>query len=167
MTEQTKKNNLVKVIETLREYGLRIIEGLSEEEQQWVPKETTGKPILEIFRHIAEGEIYWLSQIGHKAPKGLDELSSLKFTEIKDLYLSLQVLLKKLVKEAKDEDLIPKESKEGGTLAWVIWHTSFHTIHHLAQVGYLRYAKGNPPDSEAVNTTWDNTMDSLISLGYR
>ena len=167
MNEQANKTRLIKAIDTLRDYGLRIIEGLSEEELNWVPKETKGRSIASIFRHIVEGEIYWLDFIGHKAPQDLDKLSSLTFTELKDLYLSLQLLLKKLVNQSTNVDLIPKDPKEGATLAWVIWHTSFHTIHHLAQIGYLRHATEHPPDSDAVNTSWDNTMDSLISLGYK
>ncbi len=91
----------------------------------------------------------------------------MSFKELTDLYLSLQSLLKKLVNQSADGDLIPKDPTEGATLAWVIWHTTFHTIHHLAQIGYLRYAIDQPPESEAVNTSWDNTMDSLISLGYQ
>jgi len=165
MEQQTKQERLLKAIDTLRDYGQRLTDGLSDEMLNWIPKETKGKPILEIFRHILEGEIYWLDFIGHKAPKTLEQLASLTSSELLELYLSLQSFLKNLVKKSKDTDLIPKDPKDGATLAWVIWHTSFHTIHHLAQVGYLRYANDNPPDSDAVNTSWDNTMDSLISLG--
>jgi len=164
MNEQENKARLIKAIDTLRDYGLRIIEGLSEEELNWTPKETTGKSIASIFRHIIEGEVYWLNFIKHKTPQGLDKLPSLSFSELADLYLSQQQLLKKLVNQSTNADLVPKDPKEGATLAWVIWHTSFHTIHHLAQIGYLRYAIERPPESEAVNTSWDNTMDSLISL---
>ena len=167
MIEQANQTNLIRAIDTLRDYGLRIIEGLSPEELNWVPKETKGRSIVSIFRHIVEGEIYWMDFIGHKAPQDLDKLSSLTFTELKNLYLSLQLLLEKLVSQSTDADLIPKDPKEGATLSWVIWHTSFHTIHHLAQIGYLRYAIENPPDSKAVNTSWDNTMDSLISFRYQ
>ena len=160
MDQQTKQERLLKAIDTLRDYGQRLTDGLSDEMLNWTPKESKGKPIVEIFRHILEGEIYWLDFIGHKAPKTLDQLA-----ELLELYLALQEFLKKLVQQSNDTDLIPKDPKDGATLAWVIWHTSFHTIHHLAQVGYLRYANDNPPDSEAVNTSWDNTMDSLISFG--
>ena len=165
MEQQERQKSLLTIIDTLRDYGQRLTEGLSSEDLNWTPKETKGKSILEIFRHILEGELYWLDFIGHKTPKTLDQLPSLDSTELLDLYLSLQSFLKKLVKQSMDTDLVPKDPKEGATLAWVIWHTSFHTIHHLAQVGYLRYANENPPDSEAVNTSWDNTMDSLINLG--
>ena len=164
MNEQANKKRLIKAIDTLRDYGLRIIEGLAEEELNWMPKETKGRSMVSIFRHIVEGEVYWLDYIDHKTPQGLDKLPSLSFTELKDLYLSHQSLLKELVNKSTNADLIPKDPKEGATLAWVIWHTSFHTIHHLAQIGYLRYAIESPPESEAVNTSWDNTMDSLISL---
>ncbi len=165
MKQQTKQRNLLETIDTLRDYGQRLTDGLSNEMINWTPKDSKGKPILEIFRHILEGEIYWLGHIGHQAPKTLEQLSSLSSSELMDLYVNLQKFLKDLVKKAGDSDLVPREPKDGATLAWVIWHTSFHTIHHLAQIGYLRYANDNPPDSEAVNTSWDNTMDSLISLG--
>ncbi|MHA1977753.1 MAG: DinB family protein [Candidatus Hodarchaeales archaeon] len=165
MIQQTKQRRLLKAIDTLRDYGQRLTDELSNEMLNWTPEESKGKLILEIFRHILEGEIYWLDFIGHKAPVTLDKLPSLNSTELLELYLSLQSLLKNLVEQSKDADLIPNNPKDGATLAWVIWHTSFHTIHHLAQVGYLRYANENPPDSDAVNTSWDNTMDSLISLG--
>ena len=166
MNEQANKKRLINAIDTLRDYGLRIIEGLSVEELNWVPKETKGRSMESVFRHIVEGELYWLDFIGHKTPQGLDKLPSLSFNELLDLYHSLHALLKELVTKSTNADLIPKDPKEGATLAWVIWHTSFHTIHHLAQIGYLRYAIERPPESEAVNTSWDNTMDSLISLGY-
>ena len=167
MQENINQKRLIQVVDTLRDYGLRLVEGLSEEDLKWIPNESKGKPIVEIFRHIVEGELYWLDFIKQKTPQSLDKLPSLEFKELLDLYLSLQVLLKKLVDQSKDADLIPKDPKEGATLAWVIWHTTFHTIHHLAQVGYLRYAAEHPPDSDAVNTSWDNTMDSLISLGHK
>lgn len=164
MVTQTAQSNLVKVIDNLRNYGQRLLEGLSTEELLWVPKETKGRSISSIFRHIIEGEIHWLNHIGHKAPKDLEKLTS--FAELMDLYLSLQSLLTKLVNQSTDADLVPKTPKEGATLAFVLWHTSFHAIHHFAQIGYLRYAIENPPESKAVNTSWDYTMDSLISLGY-
>jgi uncharacterized damage-inducible protein DinB len=165
MGQQTKQQNLLRAVDTLRDYGQRLTDDLSDEMFNWIPKDSNGKPILEIFRHILEGEIFWLGHIGHQAPKTLEQLSSLSSSELLDLYQKMQQFLKTLVNKAEDSDLIPQEPKDGATLAWVIWHTSFHTIHHLAQIGYLRYANDEPPDSETVNTSWDNTMDSLISLG--
>ncbi len=165
MEQQTKQERLLKTIDTLRNYGQRLTDGLTTEMFNWSPKDSKGKPILEIFRHILEGEIYWLDHIGHKAPVTLDQLASLDSSELLELYSSMQSFLRTLVHKSEDEDFIPREPKDGATLAWVVWHTSFHTIHHLAQVGYLRYANEFPPDSDAVNTSWDNTMDSLISLG--
>jgi uncharacterized damage-inducible protein DinB len=164
MEKHTNQSRLITAVDTLRDYGLRLLENISEEDLNWVPKETKGKNILSIFHHILEGELYWLDFIGHKASQSLDTLPSLTFAESMDLYIALQSLLKKLINQSSNADLVPKDPKEGATLAWVIWHTTFHTIHHLAQIGYLRYAMESPPDSETVNTSWDNTMDSLISL---
>lgn len=165
MVKQTTRLNLINAINNLRNYGQRLLEGLSTEELLWVPKESKGRSITSIFRHIIEGEIHWLDHIGHTVPEDLDKLTS--FTELMDLYLSLQSLLTKLVNQSTDTDLVPKTPEEGATLAFVLWHTSFHAIHHFAQIGYLRHAIDNPPESKAVNTSWDYTMDSLISLGYK
>lgn len=79
MNQHTNQTRLIKVIDTLRDYGHRIIEGLSQEELNWIPSETKGRSITSIFRHIVEGEIYWLDFIGHKPPQTVDQLPSLSF----------------------------------------------------------------------------------------
>ncbi len=43
MNQHTNQTRLIKVIDTLRDYGHRIIEGLSQEELNWIPSETKGR----------------------------------------------------------------------------------------------------------------------------
>ena len=113
MTEQETKLRLEKIVDTLRDYGLRLIDGLTPEDVDWTLKDTKGKSIKEIFRHIVEGELYWLNFIGKDTPQSLEELPTLEYRELLDLYLELQKLLKKLIKGSSSSDLIPKDPKEG------------------------------------------------------
>ena len=63
MEQQSKQKRLLKAIDTLRDYGQRLTDGLSDEMLNWIPKESKGKPIVEIFRHILEGEIVIIDKI--------------------------------------------------------------------------------------------------------
>ncbi|MHA1947603.1 MAG: hypothetical protein ACW97W_15980 [Candidatus Hodarchaeales archaeon] len=41
MQENINQTRLIQVVDTLRDYGLRLVEGLSEEDLNWIPNELT------------------------------------------------------------------------------------------------------------------------------
>ena len=84
----------------------------------------------------------------------------------------------KLIEEADDEDLNlrrPEWDGEGyqnlkrrGTLAWKIYRTSMHAIHHFGQIAYIRFSLENPPTNQidGKSDPWGYIMDKLIFLAH-
>ena len=83
-----------------------------------------------------------------------------------------------LIENAEDEDLnlrTPEwegenyqKLKRRGTLAWKIYRTSMHAIHHFGQIAYIRFSLENPP-ADKINghsDPWGYIMDELIFLSH-
>lgn len=165
MSQNIFRNQLKMLVENIRAYGMRMQEGLAPTELVWYPEGTRGRTISSYLRHIINAELYWLKQLGYKeSPDYLQKESS--NDELMKNYRNLSSFICNLIENASEEDLIPQATREKRTLAWMVWRTSLHAIHHFAQVAYIRYALENPPDAESVNASWGKTMDTLIFLGY-
>jgi uncharacterized damage-inducible protein DinB len=165
MSQNIFRNQLKILVENVRAYGMRMLEGLSPTELVWYPEGTRGRTIGSYLRHIINAELYWLKQLGYQdSPDYLQKECS--FDELLKNYRYLSSFICDLIEIASEGDLIPQATQEERTLAWMVWRTSLHAVHHLAQVAYIRYALENPPDAASVNTSWGKTMDALIFLGY-
>jgi uncharacterized damage-inducible protein DinB len=163
MDETDAKEQLKGLIANLRAYCLRLTDGLSRDEFVWRPKGTRGRSIQSIFRHVVNTELFWLNNLNYleQEPEYLPRESSLD--ELRKMYLEIQKTLNHLVDGATSTDLIPNIEPESRTLAWAIWRTSLHAVHHLAQISYLRNALEKPPDAASVDTSWGKVIDLIIT----
>ena len=83
-----------------------------------------------------------------------------------------------LIDNADDEDLelrIPEREGENsqkfrrkGTLAWMIYRTSMHAVHHFGQIAYIRFSLENPPADKIDGHPdhWGYIMDQLIFIAH-
>ena len=55
-----------------------------------------------------------------------------------------------------------------GTLAWMIYRTSMHAIHHFGQIAYIRFSLENPPTDkiDGHSDPWGYIMDKVIFLAH-
>jgi len=164
----TTKSALISLVRLLRTYGHRLLTNLKEEEIRWVPPQTQGRSIYSYFRHVVNAEIYWLKEFGFAPPDYLGKTSS--FDDLLQMYDTLADFLIQTIQELAEAqlELITPELKDGvvtryWTVGWVIWRTSLHSVHHLAQIAYLRFTQGNPP-REDPETSWSKIMDQIIML---
>ncbi|MFX0173914.1 MAG: DinB family protein [Candidatus Hodarchaeota archaeon] len=165
MSQNIFRNQLIELVNHIRAYGMRMLEGLSANEMAWFPEGTRGRTISSYLRHIINAELYWLKQLGYQEiPDYLPKESS--NDELMKNYRSLSTFICDLIGNASEEDLIPHISPEKRTLAWMVWRTSLHAIHHFAQVAYIRYTIENPPNAKSIDSSWGDTIDILVFLGY-
>ncbi len=157
---------LKELVTTLRTYGRKILDGLSPSETLWIPQGTKGRSIKSYLRHIVNAELHWLNHLDYDTPDYLSQ--EMSFDEILTSYNQCEGLIEEYLDQATVEDLKPRVPRDcrGATIAWAVWRTSFHSIHHFAQIAYIRYALGNPPDPESVDAQWGDVMDKIIFLGY-
>lgn len=157
------KKQLRELIANLRAYGLRLTDGLSRDEFVWRPKGTKGRSIQSIMRHIVNSELFWLHTLNllKEEPNYPPRDTSLE--ELKQKYLETEETLKMFIDRADPTDLVPNIEPESRTLAWAIWRTSLHAVHHLAQISYIRNALEKPPDAVSVDTSWGKVIDLIIS----
>ena len=83
-----------------------------------------------------------------------------------------------LIESVSDDDLeLRKFEWEGenhqilkrkGTLAWIIYRTSMHAVHHFGQIAYIRFSLENPPADkiDGHSNPWGYVMDKLIFLAH-
>jgi uncharacterized damage-inducible protein DinB len=164
-TTQSTLNSLVTL---LRAYGHRLLTDLTEEELRWVPAQTQARSILSYFRHVVNAEIYWLKELGFSPPDYLG--NETPFDEVLQKYDALESFLIQSIQELPQDQLeliTPKKTGDvltrAGTFGWMIWRTSFHAIHHLAQIASIRFTQGNAP-TEDPETSWSKVMDQIIML---
>ena len=167
---KTTKNVLSSIVTLLRTYGHRLLAELKDEEIYWVPAQTQGRSIHSYFLHLVNAEIYWLKEFGFSPPEYLGK--DTPFVELMQNYNDLENYLIQIIQEIpKDQLEIITPIKDGdtitrfGTFGWMIWRTSFHAIHHLAQIAYLRFTQGNPPP-EDLETSWSKIIDQIIMLNH-
>jgi len=165
---KTSKVDLEKLVKLMRGYGHRMVVGLSESEFNWIPSNTKGRSIHSYFRHIINAEIFWLLKMGYT---NLDYFGpNVKLDKLIKGFEAMEDYLLGAIKEASKEKmeiiqhiLEKEETIQTGTLGWMIWRTSMHAIHHLAQIAYIRHALENPP-IEDDNYNWSKVMDSIVLL---
>ena len=164
----TTKSALISVVTVLRTYGHRLLAKLTEEEIHWVPAQTQGRSIYNYFLHLVNAEIYWLKELGY-SPQDYVEKDTL-LDKILQEYDVLEIYLIQSIEKLPQDQLeliTPKNTSEGltraGTFGWMIWRTSFHAIHHLAQIASIRVAQGNAT-LEDPETSWSKVMDQIIML---
>jgi len=167
---KTSKSVLSSLVTRLRTYGHRLLAELTDEEIYWVPTQTQGRSIFSYFLHLVNAEIYWLKEFGFSPSEYLGK--DTPFDELLQSYNDLENYLIQTIQELPNEKLeIITPVKDGdkitrfGTFGWMIWRTSFHAIHHFAQIAYLRYAQGNPPPEDP-ETSWSKIMDQIIMLNH-
>jgi len=167
---KTSKSVLSSIVSLLRTYGNRLLEELRDEEITWVPPQTKGRSIYSYFLHLVNAEIYWLKEFGFSPSEYLGK--DTPFDELMQNYNDLENYLIQTIQELPNDQLkIITPVKDGdkltrfGTFGWMIWRTSFHAIHHLAQISYLRFTQGNPPPEDP-ETSWSNIIDQIIMLNH-
>jgi uncharacterized damage-inducible protein DinB len=160
------RERLKELVTTLRTYGRKMLNGLTSSESSWVPEGTKGRSIKSYLRHIVNAELYWLNHLGYDTPDYLSR--EMSFNEILENYNQCELLIKNYLDQATVEELKPRTPSDSGgaTIAWAVWRTSLHSIHHFAQIAYLRYTLENPPDPKSVDAQWGEIMDKIIFLGY-
>ena len=176
MVRKTTKKELTEVVKTIRLYGNRMLEGLKENEITWIPENTKGRSIQSYLRHLLNSEVYWYNMI----KDGAFEYFSRKIG-FDDLFYSFKTHESKileLIDDVTDEDLnlrIPEwegenyqNLKRKGTLAWIIYRTSMHSVHHFGQIAYIRFSLENPPADEVDGHSdpWGYIMDKLVFLAH-
>ena len=63
MVRKTTKKELIEVVKTIRLYGNRMLEGIKEENEAWIPENTKGRSIKSYLRHLLNSESYWYKMI--------------------------------------------------------------------------------------------------------
>ena len=166
----TTKSALSSLVQLLRTYGHRILAELTEEEIQWVPTQTQGRSIMNYFRHVVNAEIYWLKEFGYSPPDYMGKDST--FEDLLRMYDTLKEFLIHTIQELPPDqlELITPEKTDDvltryGTVGWVIWRTSLHSVHHLAQVASIRFTQGHAPPDDP-KTSWSHIMDQIIMLKH-
>jgi len=176
MVRKTTKKELVEVVETIRLYGNRMLEGLKENEVRWVPENTKGRSIESYLRHLLNAEVYWYKMIKEEL---FDYYSrEIRFDELVIGFKQHESRILELIDDAEDEDLtlrIPEweaddyqNLRRRGTLAWKIYRTSMHAVHHFGQIAYIRFSLENPPADKIDGRPdpWGYVMDQLIFLAH-
>ncbi|MFX1277768.1 MAG: DinB family protein [Promethearchaeota archaeon] len=176
MVRKITKNELTEVVKTIRLYGNRMLEGLKENEVIWVPENTKGRSIESYLRHLLNSEAYWYKMIKDES---FDYVSKdIVFDDLVKKFKKHEPMILELIENAEDEDLrlrTPEwegenyqKLKRRGTLAWKIYRTSMHAIHHFGQIAYIRFSLENPP-ADKINghsDPWGYIMDKLIFLAH-
>lgn len=176
MVRKITKNELTEVVKTIRLYGNRMLEGLKESEVNWVPENTKGRTIKSYLRHLLNSEAYWYNMIKDKSFEYFS--NETRFNDLVNNFKKNESKILELIENAEDEDLnlrTPEwegenyqKLKRRGTLAWKIYRTSMHAIHHFGQIAYIRFSLENPP-ADKINghsDPWGYIMDELIFLSH-
>ncbi len=179
MTKKTTKKRLKELVELIRAYGNRMLEGLTEEQIQWTPEGTKGRSISSYLRHLLNSETYWYNIMGDDSFKYFGK--NVSFKEMVDNFQKHREMIKNLIEKAGIDDLNIQNPvfEDGnyqkliqkGTIAWAIWRTSMHAVHHFGQCAYIRYSLGNPPSEklpgvENKSDPWGYVMDKIVFLAH-
>ena len=168
---QPTKTELLQLIDLVRGYGSRLLNGIDPTNLTWIPPSTKGRSILSYFAHILNAEIYWLKTMGDNTFDYIGKDAS--FADGQLCFSQLRDHLREKVLECIPEETVlrkpqkdPLEEKVPGSLAWMIWRTSMHALHHFAQIAYIRHTVGNPPE-EGAEYAWSQVMDRVVALAHQ
>jgi hypothetical protein len=176
MVRKTTKKELTEVVKTIRLYGNRMLKGLKEEEVSWVPENTKGRSIESYLRHLLNAESYWYNMI----KDGSYEIFSkgIGFDDLVNSFKKHESTILALIENAEDDDFNLRTPewdgenyqnlKRRGTLAWKIYRTSMHAVHHFGQIAYIRFSLENPPAGKIDGhpDPWGYIMDQLVFLAH-
>jgi hypothetical protein len=176
MVRKITKNELNAVVKTIRLYGNRMLEGLNETDVTWIPENTKGRSVKSYLRHLLNAEVYWYKMI----KDDLFEYYSreVSFNDMVNGFKKHESKILELIANADNEDLnlrLPEweddnyqNLKRRGTLAWSIYRTSMHAIHHFAQIAHIRFSLENPPADklEGHPDPWGYIMDRLVFITH-
>lgn len=179
MAKKTTKKRLKALVKLIRTYGNRLLEGLTEEQIQWIPEGTKGRSINSYLRHLLNSETYWFNIMGDDSFKYFG--NKVPFNELVGSFQKYSDMILKLIENAGNDDLNIKKPVfednnnqkliQKGTIAWAVWRTSMHAVHHFGQCAYIRYALGNPPSEklpglEDQSDPWGYVMDKIVILAH-
>jgi uncharacterized damage-inducible protein DinB len=179
MAKKTTKKRLIELIRILRAYGNRILDGLTEEQIKWTPEGTKGRSISSYLRHILNSETFWFNMMGDDSFKYFG--NKVPFNELFNSFQKYGEMVLNLIEKTEFDDLIIQNPvfEDGnyqkliqkGTIAWAIWRTSMHAVHHFGQCAYIRYALENPPSEklpgvEGKSDPWGYVMDKIVFLAH-
>ncbi|MHA2296596.1 MAG: DinB family protein [Candidatus Hodarchaeales archaeon] len=174
MDYDTRRQKLVELVQIERAHGYRMLEGLTPDQLIWRPEGTRARTIHSYFRHVINAEIYWLKKLGDTKFDYFPREAS--FDDLMDNYKQLGKHIIDLIDNLSEEELIPRapdykgeELQQKHNVAWIVWRTSLHAIHHYGQIAHIRYSIENPPSEDPVktpfidkNVTWGNAVDVFI-----
>jgi len=176
MVRKTTKKELKEIVKIVRIYGNRMLDGLDEDQTKWIPENTKGRSIESYLRHLLNSEAYWYKMIKDEAFEYFSKTAS--FDDLVKSYKNYESKILELIENADDDDLtlrIPEwegenyqNLKKRGTLAWKIYRTSMHAVHHFAQIAYIRFSLENPPAEkiDGHSDPWGYTMDKLVFIAH-
>jgi uncharacterized damage-inducible protein DinB len=176
LVRKTTKKELTEAVKTIRLYGNRMLEGLKESEVIWVPKNTKGRSIMSYLRHLLNSEAYWYKMIKDESFEYFSK--EMSFDYLFNSFRNHESKILDLIENAEDDDLnlrTPEweggnyqKLKRRGTLAWKIYRTSMHAIHHFGQIAYIRFSMENPPADkiDGHSDPWGYIMDKLVFLAH-
>ena len=176
MVRKTTKKELTEVVKTIRLYGNRMLEGLKEKEITWTPENTKGRSIESYLRHLLNSEVYWYKMIKDESFEYFSK--NITFDDLTNGFKKHEPKILELIDNADEEDLalrIPEWEGENyqklglrGTLAWKIYRTSMHAVHHFGQIAYIRFSLENPPANKIDGNSdpWGYIMDKLVFLAH-
>ena len=176
MVRKTTKKELTEVVKIIRLYGNRMLEGLKEGEVTWIPDNTKGRSIESYLRHLLNAESYWYNMIKDDSYEIFSK--GIGFDDLVNSFKKHESTILALIENAEDDDFnlrIPEWEGENyqnlrrrGTLAWNIYRTSMHAVHHFGQIAYIRFSLENPPTEKIDGhpDPWGYIMDQLIFLAH-
>ncbi|MFW9993869.1 MAG: DinB family protein [Candidatus Odinarchaeota archaeon] len=174
MDYNINRQRLKEMIRIERAYGYRMLGGLTSDELTWQPEGTRARTIQSYLRHIINAEIHWLRKHGDTTYDFF--ANDTPFDKLMDNYHRLGEHLIQILDEASDDEMLPRapisseeKKQQGGTLAWIVWRTSLHALHHYAQIAHIRYSIEKPPSDERVvnpflnrKVTWGEAVDVIF-----
>ena len=176
MVRKTTKKELTEVVKIIRLYGNRMLEGLKEGEVTWIPDNTKGRSIESYLRHLLNAESYWYNMIKDDSYEIFSK--GIGFDDLVNSFKKHESTILALIENAEDDDFnlrTPEwdgenyqKLKRRGTLAWKIYRTSMHAVHHFGQIAYIRFSLENPP-AEKIDghpDPWGYIMDQLVFLAH-
>ncbi|TFE19284.1 DinB family protein [Cohnella luojiensis] len=112
--------------------------------------------IAQHVRHLMVVELHWIFRLqGKPIPNEMIErygpmydeegklplVFNMKLEDLITEYDEIQLKLKLICKQFKDEDLetqIPFENGNKATIKWGIWHIADHSRHHYSNIAFLK-----------------------------
>jgi uncharacterized damage-inducible protein DinB len=157
-----KINEILEVYKLTRTSIYQALEGLSEDNAAWIPREGASS-IQQISFHLGAAECFWFSKFGLsviESPKDRSIAST-----ITHLHAMEEVILKTFTTKNPVE-LSKNITTDRGELSlfWALKRVTHHMNYHLGTLVYLRSILEPDWDGQAGQEYWANAVDAFSEL---